>query len=158
MDFGDGLDRRFPGFRTTCDWVGGAAETNDDGKRGYVMNTTKQGLWSARALVLCACLMGVTPLQAATAVCTGAVTAFASHVPGGVYVGVAEAPLMRVCVPGTTLFRTNSDNCKHYIAMLTLAFAMNKSVSIYIDNAPGESCASIPPWYDADVRFIYVYN
>lgn len=107
--------------------------------------------------VFSAILLTLPPaVFSATAVCTGPIHAVSNHVPGGVYVRVADSDIMRICVPGAMSFRTNAENCKHYLAIAMLAVATGKAVTIYVDNAPTTACASITAWHDADVRYFHI--
>jgi hypothetical protein len=96
--------------------------------------------------------------SAETAICSGLVKTMSNHVPGGVYVRVADFGLFRMRAPGQTTFRTTAENCKHYTTIISLAIALNKPVTVFIDNAPASTSISIANWHDADVRYVELQN
>ncbi|MEC4729053.1 hypothetical protein HWQ46_26425 [Shewanella sp. D64] len=93
-------------------------------------------------------------VMAATAICTGKVDRLAYHQPDGLYLRVADSGIMKVCNPQVKFYRTSPESCKLIATLATTARATDKSVQIYIDNAPGTNCSSITNWFSADIRFV----
>jgi hypothetical protein len=139
----------------------GLRSCSDDELKSAASKENKMLTNRSLKLVTTAMLIGLLPFGAAhsaTAICTGPVNFINNHVPGGLYTGIADSGVMRLCTPGATFFRTTAENCKHYISMLSIAFAMNKNVTVYVDNAPTTACSSVPNWFDADVRNVHLHK
>jgi hypothetical protein len=97
-----------------------------------------------------------SPAYAATAVCIGLVSEVGNHLPGGVYVQVADGGLTKICDLTTTQFGVTAANCKQHLATAQLAVATGKTVSLWIDNAPTTACSSIVPWSISDTRYFAI--
>lgn len=94
---------------------------------------------------------------AATAVCSGPVIEVGNHVPGGLYVRLADAGgILKLCEFNATFFRTSPTDCKQYLATAQLALTTGKTISLWVDNAPTTACSSIPNWSSADVRYFSI--
>jgi len=93
-------------------------------------------------------------VAAETAICTGKVEKIAYHQPDGFYLKLGGSGIMKICDPQTKVYRTSPESCKLIVSLATTARATDKSLQIYIDNAPGTSCSSITAWHSADVRFV----
>lgn len=103
-----------------------------------------------------ATLFSASGAHAATAVCTTTVSYLANHAPGGVFVQLTGYNIWKVCDLDAQFFRTTPANCRHIFAMLSVAFTQDKTVQVYVDNAPSTDCSSIGSWFDADVRYVRV--
>lgn len=93
---------------------------------------------------------------AATAQCVGLVKEVGNHVPGGLYVSVADSGHTKICDLNVVFFRTTPADCKQHLATAQLALATGKTVSLWVDNAPTTACASITTWGSSDLRYFSV--
>jgi len=106
-----------------------------------------------KTLVLAALLAVSAASQAATAICAGKINAVSSHNPGGLYVVMEGVNVVKYCDFDNQQFRTNPTNCLHMASVMNSALVNNKTVTVYIDNAPTTACSSIVSWFHADVRY-----
>lgn len=93
---------------------------------------------------------------AATAVCTATVAAVAWHAPGGVFLQLNGFTLWKVCDMDAQFFRMSPASCRQLFAMLSGAFAQERPVHVYVDNAPTTDCSSVTSWFDVDLRYVRV--
>lgn len=108
-------------------------------------------------MVLLLCALPATSLHAATAVCVGKVLAIANHTPGGLFLQIEGATLVKVCDFDANQFSVTPNNCRHLASLASMAYAMDKQIQIYIDNAPSTVCSAIPPWHTSDTRYFHLY-
>ena len=94
----------------------------------------------------------------ATASCTGPVTRLAYHQPDGLYLAIGNTTIFKVCNLNGQFKRTSAESCQMIASYALTARATGKSLNIYIDNAPSESCLAITDWFEADVRFVELMN
>lgn len=92
-----------------------------------------------------------------TAVCTGKITAMSSHAPGGLYLAIEGVNVFKVCDFDASQFNLSPAACKHIAGLAMMAFALEKTVHFYVDNAPTTACSSIPSWHTSNTRYFFVY-
>ena len=98
--------------------------------------------------------LSTSAAYAATAVCQCRVIEVGNHVPGGVYVRVADAGITKICDLNVAYGRVTPADCRQDLATAQLAFATAKQVSMWLDNAPTTACASVPSWsVGMDLRY-----
>lgn len=92
-----------------------------------------------------------------TAVCTGKITGMSSHAPGGLFLSIEGVSLFKVCDFDASQFNLSAAACKHIAGLAMMAYAMEKTVHFYVDNAPTTACSSIPGWHVSNTRYFHVY-
>jgi hypothetical protein len=95
-----------------------------------------------------------TNVLAATAVCTGKVERLAYHQPDGLFIKLSSTNIIKMCDLKAQFYRTSPESCQLIASLATMARATDKSLQIYVDNAPEANCLSMVSWFSADMRFV----
>ncbi len=95
---------------------------------------------------------------AAQAVCVGPISQITqSNGKVIIFVGAGSQIGINICSLDTTMNLTTPAQCKSYLNQIYLAYALQKTVDLWIMNAPTTSCSSITNWFAADVQIIQMY-
>lgn len=122
------------------------------------MNHGKWPTWlRAPSLAVGAMLAGAGMAHADTAVCTGKITNMASHAPGGLFLSLEGTNLFKVCDFDASQHGISPAACRHFAGLAMMAFTTEKTVVIYVDNAPTTACSSIPSWHTSNTRYFHVH-